>query len=107
MSTSPYPTQILRCGSITVSHPLPDGRGSHGKSPPLTPPPPRTTVMRGVMDRSARACAPGVFTGTDQIPSSYLDRNAMAGTCVVGLQWGDEAKGKIVDLLGDQFDFVV
>jgi len=31
----------------------------------------------------------------------------MAGTCVVGLQWGDEAKGKIVDLLGDQFDLVV
>ena len=24
-----------------------------------------------------------------------------------GLQWGDEAKGKIVDLLGDQHDFVV
>jgi adenylosuccinate synthase len=31
----------------------------------------------------------------------------MAGTCVVGLQWGDEAKGKIVDLLGDEFDYVV
>ena len=31
----------------------------------------------------------------------------MAGTCVVGLQWGDEAKGKIVDLLGGQFDYVV
>jgi adenylosuccinate synthase len=31
----------------------------------------------------------------------------MPGTCVVGLQWGDEAKGKIVDLIGDQFDFVV
>jgi len=31
----------------------------------------------------------------------------MPGTCVVGLQWGDEAKGKIVDLLGDGFDFVV
>src|SRR5438128_6148107 len=28
-------------------------------------------------------------------------------TCVVGLQWGDEAKGKIVDLLADQHDFVV
>jgi adenylosuccinate synthase len=26
---------------------------------------------------------------------------------VVGLQWGDEAKGKIVDLLGDGFDIVV
>ncbi len=31
----------------------------------------------------------------------------MPGTCVVGLQWGDEAKGKIVDLIGDNFDFVV
>ena len=31
----------------------------------------------------------------------------MSATCVVGLQWGDEAKGKIVDLLGDGFDFVV
>ncbi|MGL4422619.1 MAG: adenylosuccinate synthase [Gemmataceae bacterium] len=31
----------------------------------------------------------------------------MRGTCVVGLQWGDEAKGKIVDLLSDQHDFVV
>jgi adenylosuccinate synthase len=31
----------------------------------------------------------------------------MPGTCVVGLQWGDEAKGKIVDLLGGQFDYVV
>lgn len=28
-------------------------------------------------------------------------------TCVVGLQWGDEAKGKIVDLLCDQHDVVV
>jgi adenylosuccinate synthase len=28
-------------------------------------------------------------------------------TCVVGLQWGDEAKGKIVDLLTDGHDFVV
>src|SRR5882672_8639890 len=31
----------------------------------------------------------------------------MAGTCVVGLQWGDEAKGKIVDLLAEQHDYVV
>ena len=31
----------------------------------------------------------------------------MPGTCVVGLQWGDEAKGKIVDLLGDSHDVVV
>jgi adenylosuccinate synthase len=31
----------------------------------------------------------------------------MACTCVVGLQWGDEAKGKIVDILTDQHDIVV
>ncbi len=31
----------------------------------------------------------------------------MASTCVVGLQWGDEAKGKIVDLLTDQHDYIV
>lgn len=31
----------------------------------------------------------------------------MPGTCVIGLQWGDEAKGKIVDLLTDRHDVVV
>ena len=31
----------------------------------------------------------------------------MPGTCVVGLQWGDEAKGKLVDLLTPNFDIVV
>jgi adenylosuccinate synthase len=31
----------------------------------------------------------------------------MSCTCVVGLQWGDEAKGKIVDLLAEQHHFVV
>jgi len=29
------------------------------------------------------------------------------GTCIIGLQWGDEAKGKIVDLLTKQHDIVV
>jgi len=29
------------------------------------------------------------------------------GTCVIGLQWGDEAKGKLVDLLTSRFDIVV
>jgi len=31
----------------------------------------------------------------------------MPGTCVIGLQWGDEAKGKVVDLLTEQHDIVV
>lgn len=31
----------------------------------------------------------------------------MSATCVVGLQWGDEAKGKIVDLLTERNEIVV
>lgn len=31
----------------------------------------------------------------------------LGNTCVVGLQWGDEGKGKIVDVLLDHFDAVV
>ncbi|MCA9177652.1 MAG: adenylosuccinate synthase [Planctomycetales bacterium] len=31
----------------------------------------------------------------------------MPGTCVIGLQWGDEAKGKLVDLLTAENDIVV
>jgi len=31
----------------------------------------------------------------------------MPCTCVVGLQWGDEAKGKVVDVLTDHHDIVV
>jgi adenylosuccinate synthase len=30
-----------------------------------------------------------------------------SNTCVVGLQWGDEGKGKIVDLLAEQSDVIV
>jgi len=29
------------------------------------------------------------------------------GTCVIGLQWGDEAKGKLVDILTENHDIVV
>lgn len=31
----------------------------------------------------------------------------MPNTCIVGVQWGDEGKGKIVDLLAGDYDFVV
>ena len=31
----------------------------------------------------------------------------MSGTIVLGAQWGDEGKGKIVDLLADRMDYVV
>ena len=32
---------------------------------------------------------------------------ALGNTSIVGLQWGDEGKGKIVDLLTEQFDFAI
>jgi adenylosuccinate synthase len=41
------------------------------------------------------------------MPSPPLPQGVARCTCVVGLQWGDEAKGKIVDLLTDQHDLVV
>src|SRR5262245_59796708 len=44
--------------------------------------------------------------GYYQCPGFFVGRG-MSCTCVVGLQWGDEAKGKIVDLLADDHDFVV
>ena len=36
-----------------------------------------------------------------------LGEAKVPGTCVIGLQWGDEAKGKLVDLLTPKFQYVV
>jgi adenylosuccinate synthase len=41
------------------------------------------------------------------MPAPARQNTEAACTCVVGLQWGDEAKGKLVDLLSDEHDFVV
>lgn len=40
-------------------------------------------------------------------PVIFSEGCAVPGTCVIGLQWGDEAKGKIVDLLTEHQDLVV
>ena len=40
-------------------------------------------------------------------PPRFLPSIAVPGTSVIGLQWGDEAKGKLVDLLAPHFDWVV
>ncbi len=31
----------------------------------------------------------------------------MSNACVVGLQWGDEGKGKFIDILADEYDIIV
>jgi adenylosuccinate synthase len=36
-----------------------------------------------------------------------LEMLNVPGTCVIGLQWGDEAKGKLVDLLTSRYEIVV
>ncbi|HWL94155.1 MAG TPA: adenylosuccinate synthase [Phycisphaerae bacterium] len=36
-----------------------------------------------------------------------MDFKSLGNTSVIGLQWGDEGKGKIVDLLTEHFDMVV
>ena len=36
-----------------------------------------------------------------------MDWGSLGNTCVVGLQWGDEGKGKVVDVLVTHFDAVV
>jgi adenylosuccinate synthase len=46
-------------------------------------------------------------TGNDLRRHKRGESQAVAGTCVIGLQWGDEAKGKLVDLLAPDFDIVV
>src|SRR5919112_117690 len=38
---------------------------------------------------------------------AFCWRSDVPGTCVIGLQWGDEAKGKLVDLLTSRFEIVV
>src|SRR6059058_3872637 len=36
-----------------------------------------------------------------------LERFRMSNLIILGAQWGDEGKGKLVDLLADQFDYII
>ena len=45
----------------------------------------------------------GSLPSFDHLPEGV----PVPGTCVIGLQWGDEAKGKLVDLLTSRFEIVV
>jgi adenylosuccinate synthase len=51
---------------------------------------------------AARACV-----GTFSPPSTAVHSLGLGNTSIVGLQWGDEGKGKIVDLLTEQFDYAI
>ncbi len=72
---------------------------------------------RGLTDPGAGLCFMGlaprgwgeaVWAGAILAANSFVKRVlTVAGTCVIGLQWGDEAKGKIVDLLTEDHEIVV
>src|SRR5207249_8702847 len=90
---------------------------SAGKRLPLTHFPQTTTNSRALSVHPGRLAprhgVADVFCPPASDRRSILGKSEMpkgvehASTCVVGLQWGDEAKGKIVDLLTDQHDLVV
>lgn len=42
-----------------------------------------------------------------RLQQSAKETSTVSANCIVGLQWGDEAKGKIVDLLTEQHEIVV
>jgi adenylosuccinate synthase len=50
---------------------------------------------------------PSIFLPLCQERKFLSQEFQVSGTCVIGLQWGDEAKGKIVDLLTPEHNIVV
>src|SRR5260221_135920 len=63
---------------------------------------PGKSILREVFQigpRSAKLAALSIGVQRKQI--------TVSATAVIGLQWGDEAKGKIVHILADQHDIVV
>ena len=66
----------------------------------------RLTLQRLVLDSPAYGFGGSVTAPHDS--SSEEERGLdVPGTCVVGLQWGDEAKGKLVDILTEDHEIVV
>lgn len=49
----------------------------------------------------------GLRSSPEYVRLVFCREISVTGTSVIGLQWGDEAKGKIVDLLTCEHDFVV
>ncbi len=66
---------------------------------------PRSSLDTARADSYRLRLANTQATGPERQPivTSFLDGN----TCIVGLQWGDEGKGKIVDFIAEQADVVV
>lgn len=67
-------------------------------------------VQSGVCRAETRRTTPPYSNRNDLTSnpiSLQTQRRRVPGACVIGLQWGDEAKGKLVDILTQKHDFVV
>ena len=95
----------------------------------LSPPELQAQIGERTVSRITEMCGdPLLLKGTDQrismpdpfrrrppslrraagAPPRLLDfTHGMAGTVIVGAQWGDEGKGKVIDLLAEQADLVI
>jgi len=49
----------------------------------------------------------GIFIVGNRAPRAFSRKEIMANTILVGAQWGDEGKGKIIDVLTESADVVV
>jgi adenylosuccinate synthase len=65
-------------------------------------------VRRAILDRIShgfRLC--GEVPRQPPVSLFHREDFSVPGTCVIGLQWGDEAKGKLVDILTEDHEIVV
>ncbi|XP_056158907.1 adenylosuccinate synthetase 2, chloroplastic [Syzygium oleosum] len=95
----------LRLDSNPASTPL------HGAFAPLKPPPPSPLLARRPCPavvcsaRPPRAAAAASVSAAPESPASRIGGLSQVSG-VLGVQWGDEGKGKLVDILARHFDIV-
>ena len=105
-----YPDAVLRAAPPRPPHPrlyLPYGtdaaRAAAARATAL-PPSPRWKPCRTPQPKQDASAAP---TSLPTAPPSPWRSDAMANVAVIGAQWGDEGKGKVVDWLASRADVVV
>lgn len=72
----------------------------HTRAPPLC----RPSRVSGTFRKTFQCCSVAVSEKTRESPSRIGELSQVSG--VLGCQWGDEGKGKLVDILAQHFDVV-
>ena len=69
----------------------------------------RTSSLRPAQGHTLRACRPSLLWNqrrSEGITARSAERFEPQVAVVLGTQWGDEGKGKLVDILAQQYDIV-